>query len=474
MWVLLACTTTEPVVAPATHGVPTPGHLEVPLAADVDVLVIGGGPAGLIAAREAYEQGASVLVVELSETAGGGGHHAARFFAAEDPGAALYDWPSFTGAVPDAVVEAFVTDSFEVVEDLRQRYGLEFGPPQADPDAGPRVLPLQHDGGAPQTSEALLSEPIEVWTSTRAVGLLTRGDRVVGARLDRSGDVEDVLASGTIVATGGFARDLERVRADRPALADANLVAEHLHTTLGLGHDLLEATGAGWQNAGNQGVHTNALEDPEHDGEALFTAGLGAGLLVDDLGERPLNEDALSSLAASHELTDGVQRLLWVLPGERAEDVAGSRPGYNEPAFQVYDVDALVEAGTLTWHDTPAEAEAAWGHPLVEPMAAYDVLARQGDSQHGKQSGLLVPFDDEPFLVGEVVLGSTKSFAGVPLDEDGRVLDVDGAPIPGLYAAGEVAGMLGTEAVGRGFGGSITAVLWSGRRAGRTAAEEAP
>ena len=73
----------------------------------------------------------------------------------------------------------------------------------------------------------------------------------------------------------------------------------------------------------------------------------------------------------------------------------------------------------------------------------------------------------------ELAPGLAKAFGGVSLDEQARVIGLDGEPIPGLFAAGEVAGMLGTEAVGVGFTGSMTAVLLTGRVAGQEAAAAA-
>ena len=74
-------------------------------------------------------------------------------------------------------------------------------------------------------------------------------------------------------------------------------------------------------------------------------------------------------------------------------------------------------------------------------------------------------------LAGTQNPGAAKAFSGVRVDGDGRVLDPSGAPIEGLFAAGEVAGFLGTDAVGVGFEGSITACYWLGLRAGAAAVD---
>ena len=44
-----------------------------------------------------------------------------------------------------------------------------------------------------------------------------------------------------------------------------------------------------------------------------------------------------------------------------------------------------------------------------------------------------------PFDAYAVTCGITFTFGGVRIDTEARVIDVDGAPIPGLYACGEMA-----------------------------------
>jgi len=63
--------------------------------------------------------------------------------------------------------------------------------------------------------------------------------------------------------------------------------------------------------------------------------------------------------------------------------------------------------------------------------------------------GLAVPksnwantIDEPPFEAYAVTCGLTFTFGGVRIDVDGRVIDSDGAVIPGLYAAGEMVGGL--------------------------------
>ena len=111
---------------------------------------------------------------------------------------------------------------------------------------------------------------------------------------------------------------------------------------------------------------------------------------------------------------------------------------------------------------------------LQQTMDRYQTFVVTGkDVDFGKRSDFLVPLEGQELVVMELRPGSAKSFGGAWLDDRARVLDVDGQPIPGLYAAGEAAGMLGTPAVGEGFEGSVMGCYLTGRVAGVQAAAEA-
>jgi predicted oxidoreductase len=67
-----------------------------------------------------------------------------------------------------------------------------------------------------------------------------------------------------------------------------------------------------------------------------------------------------------------------------------------------------------------------------------------------------------------------KTLGGLETDLASRVLGADGEPVPGLYAAGEVAGFGGGGMHGyRSLEGSfLGGCLFSGRQAGRAVAGE--
>src|SRR5581483_4198345 len=78
-----------------------------------------------------------------------------------------------------------------------------------------------------------------------------------------------------------------------------------------------------------------------------------------------------------------------------------------------------------------------------------------------------------PLIAVRLSILTRKTLGGVETDLEGRVLRADGQPLPGLYAAGEVAGFGGGGVHGyRALEGTfLGGCLFSGRTAGRAAAE---
>ena len=76
--------------------------------------------------------------------------------------------------------------------------------------------------------------------------------------------------------------------------------------------------------------------------------------------------------------------------------------------------------------------------------------------------------DTPPFEAYGVTCGITFTFGGLHVDDQSRVMGVDGAPIPRLYAAGELVGGLFYFNYPGGTGLTSGAVF--GRTAGRNAA----
>ena len=475
-------------LALAACGSGSPHDTAAP-AADADVIVIGGGLAGMTAARAAREAGASVILVERQPELGGSARFAGSWLAAgteaqaalgveDSPEQALAEWAEATGGDPDdPVVEAFLEASAGALAEAVALSGEPVSAVTADADCG--TTARKHWVDAADLAGTLAAAVDAPWTGWTATALdLEASPLGVTVEPTAGGEARVLHAPAVVVAAGGFARNLDAVLAQDPWLADADPVPEAAPANTGAWLSL--ADGLAWQNEGRYGIYVHSTPDfrPGFEGEALLVLGTERSLIVDASGRRVADE----SLSLTFDLAPVLAelddpRLFALFPASVWPDVRATVPGYDwaDPAEPEHlSGGELVDAGAAWFFDDldrAAEVLGIDGATLAATVARYDELAHAGeDADMGKAPEDLVPFDDDRLGVVPLVPGIAKSFTGLSVDERARVRDAAGAVVPGLYAAGESVGMLGTPAVGTGFAGSATAVFWLGEVAGAEAA----
>src|SRR5690606_31106067 len=163
-------------------------------------------------------------------------------------------------------------------------------------------------------------------------------------------------------------------------------------------------------------------------------------------------------------------------------------------AFVDHGAD-VVEATTV--EDLVARMNALVGEDLVDPVAVRGIVEardRELDNPYGKDVQMALVraarrslgdklirtaaphrFLDPrhgPLVALRLRILTRKTLGGVQTDLDSRALDAGGSPLPGLYAAGEVAGFGGGGVHGyRSLEGTfLGGCLSPGRAAGRAAA----
>jgi len=82
----------------------------------------------------------------------------------------------------------------------------------------------------------------------------------------------------------------------------------------------------------------------------------------------------------------------------------------------------------------------------VRTDVRFDPNVKDGRSaappQDPPKSNWANPLDAPPYEAYAVTCGVTFTFGGLAITADAQVIDVDGAPLPGLYCAGEMVGGL--------------------------------
>ena len=454
-----------------------------------DVVIIGAGPAGLAAAIEAAAAGATVLVLEREAQAGGAANDAGGLMlfsgtteqvdmgVVDSPGLLTADWPSITGGDPtDPWFQYFANQNVPRVHDWLVGMGMEFSGPSADSPAGSADrIHVCNTGGKGLIALLLDAVPagVVVYGAT-AEALEVHEGRVSGVRWKDGESTHFAAADTVIVATGGFLHDLERVAALFPELPEDDLAYGSFAGADGAGLDMLTGLGAATQNLQAVGFYAHGTLSPEGGHEELVAGPIGLYPWLNAVGSRFVDESAF------HGFQVGRQRAL--VPGVDAwfvGDRAMERERFFSPADPtlVYDLEALLVAGIVTEASslTDLALELALDPATVETsVEAWNAGGNALNPARDPDALPARPVADPPYYAVPVAISVAKAFGGVDVDLDGRVLDTAGDVIPGVYAAGEVSGMLGGSIVGDyGFTGSLSAVLLGGRVAGERAAIEA-
>ena len=475
------------------------GHPEDSPLETVDVAIVGAGPAGMSAALEVLEAGRSVALIDLASEVGGTALLAAGFvFAAgtdvqadagieDSPGAAYTEWEDITGVAAESSpwISMYLENAPDEVVGWLEGEGVVFSGVTTDEDCGSTPRLHSPEGGGVQMMATLGAAipDASLRLQTLATGLRTEDGRVVGV------DVADVTteaatgwiqAGAVILATGGFLHDVTRI----PALVPEVSQMDDIYLACGPhadGDGLDWATGVGADTAplehiGFYGSGTPSYVEGEERGSARII-GVEHTVVVGDAGERFWPESSLGGFKAARTLLADHGGDAWaVFDSVTAENISF---GALEGSTEHVDLDGLLERGVNAKQAQDlGSLAAAIG---VEVATMVDTISRYNtDVSAGYDSTFDLPLVDmnrvetPPFTAVRLVAAAAQNFGGVRTDTSARIVDADGAPIPGLYGAGEVVGMAGGELGGWGFSGSIGACVYSGRIAGMTAAGELP
>ncbi len=473
--------------------------------APVDVIVVGGGGAGLAAAIEAREAGASVLLLEKNPALGGSTAwsigsisatqtpHQRRRGIVDSPADHWADMPGFAGDLAprdNDALRRILCDEVPAAFQWLLDSGIRFMGPMPEP---PHRQPRMHNVLPNSRSYIYHLERrarragVDIRTGARVSGFVREGGRIAGVETDGGGRF--LARGGVVLAAGDFTNDpLFKGRFMGPQEAKVEGVNA---TATGDGQRMAEALGAQIVN-GDLALgpelrfiaparETLVRRLPPWRALAAFMEWAMAHVPPRLL--RPfLMQFLTTALAPSPTLFEAGARLV-NRRGERFCDEAG-RPAWavpDQPGKVAYIVlDARVAAQFSAWpHFVSTAPGVAYAYipdyrrnrPDVYTEAPTPAALAQ---RLGMQAPALAASLGEgtgPFVaLGPVRSVFVHSEGGLRVDPRHRVLGADDTPLPGLYAAGAT-GQGGLLL--KGHGHHLAWAFVSGRRAGRHAAEEA-
>jgi fumarate reductase flavoprotein subunit len=480
-----------------------------------DVLIVGGGGAGLAAALSAAQAGAEVTVVEKTDFLGGPNRvnpGSLGMFAVETPLQADYH-VDITCAdayhilmeharyrTDGRVVSALVRNSAPTVEWF-ERLGVHFDRVISYYTGGKAVFHVRNEPWNPVIADVLERHCRELGVrfllQTRAVRLLTEDGRVRGCEVaGPDGAVERLRAVNTMIATGGYQGSPELIERFTGLRQGRDLFTFEMFThDQHQGEGLFMAWDAGAAKSPTMLETYLYLPDP-YGGPGGTAPELSVfrqpGLLVNQFGLRFVDEaivknpsDAANAIRrqpgsyAYMLLSEAVDRDL----RERGLDYQlfglYHRPGSLEPLENQVPQAVKSGYGNLFRADTLDELAAQLEIParvLATTVAGYDRMCCRGiDEEFFKDARYMRPLGDRgPFYAAKFCLGSYGSSGGIAINEHGQALDEDQRPVPGLYATGRDANAIYGGTYPFVFAGSIEGFSYTmGRLAGAHAAATA-
>ena len=288
----------------------------------------------------------------------------------------------------------------------------------------------------------------DVWADTRIDRLVVHDGEVVGVRGQRFGESVTMQARrGVVLTAGGFVFNDDMLRRHAPPLVRGTFKVG-TEGDDGRGIRMAQAIGAATRN-----MYAGEVSLPITPPRTLIH-----GILVNGKGQRFINEDTYMGRVGQSALyeQDGEVYLVvdeasyevnwmglsasWVCEtAGQLESEIGLPPGSLVATVDLYNRHAE------TGEDPLFHKGRSWVRPLVPPLGAFDF--RIGAAPYA------------PFTLG-----------GLETTVDGAVLDLNGDPVPGLFAAGRTTA--GVCAFGYASGLSIGDSTMFGRFAGARAAAE--
>ena len=460
-----------------------------------DLIIIGGGGAGLAAAHTALENGVKriALLESLKKTGGNSAMAGGFIYALDTPqlrGSGLNDATRELKAALDfhhydyvnpALIRRWLNETKSTIAWLESR-GHEFilsplGEGYTHVMADSPGVSWFHHVLRPLTAE-LEKSGVRFFYQATATEILKRDGKVCGVRAEAPDGILELEANAVLLACGGFMADREQLKARFPQYYSPESF-----------YQIVPSRANGVELAASAGARLNGECTLVKEAGMCFTPGPGrpgrifgaqGSVFVNRLGRRYVDESLWNqNYSANGMLHQKDMAGYAIYSRETLEHVMSLEAPFDfkseRDAFMSYMAKASEKGEECRFADTLAELARWIGCPaeaLEKTVSDYNGYCRTGlDLEFVKPADCLIPLESGPYLAVRIKPMYIDTIGPVVIDESMRVLDRDWSPIPGFYAAGVIAaGWEGRDYMR--FGSALSFSVTSGRMAGASIAAD--
>ena len=467
-------------MGPAADAKPQEGKKsEADLNQTCDIVIVGAGGAGMTAAINAKQAGKNVIIVEKGALEGGntsratGGMNAAETHYQKEKKI-------------DDTVQQFIDDTMkgghnknnpELVKVLAEKSSESIdwldsiGAKLSDITLGggakyPRMhRPLDADGKVIPVGSFLVKMlkakvdelGIPMITNARVNKVLLENGKVAGIEAETKEGTLTVKAPAVIVCSGGFGSSNDKIKKYRPDLD--GYVSTNAPTIEGDAIDFLGAIGADFVDMDQIQTHPTVVQK---NGALISESLRGDGaILLNQKGQRFVDEmETRDTVSAA--INQQPQKTAWIIVDKPLYDGSKVIQKYvkNGSLTEIKDAKALADFLGAD-QKTVEESLSAWAA----------VVKAKEDKDFGRKNLDTVKSDLSayPLYAGPVGPGIHHTMGGVKINPKAEVINTEGNPIPGLFAAGEVTG--GVHGANRLGGNAVSDIITFGRIASASAVD---
>ena len=455
------------------HAAPQPRAKQA--AEQTDVVIIGAGAAGFTAAITAHDAGAKVILLEKQPITGGnsmlaaGGMNATGTKFQKEKGVVddsvdlmIKDTMKGGGEINDPELVKILAGQSAASVDWLTSIGADMSEvgmmagasakrrhgPKGGQAVGAHVIDTLRRNAA--------ERKIDVRVNSKAVKILQDAQgRATGVEVaGKHRGTYTINAKAVVLTSGGFSANAERVASYRPEFK--GMTSSNQPGATGDGLDLGAAAGGELKDMKEIQIHPTVAAGSR----ILITEAVrgNGAIVVNQEGTRFMDELTTRDKASAAILAQTGKKAYLVFDEEVRKSLK-QIDGY-------FHLDLVQEGETPEALAGKIKAPPA---ALAATIAAYNKAVDAKSDADFKRKDLPRALRTPKFYAIAIQPGVHYTMGGLRIDGASEVLNKDGKPVAGLYAAGEVTG--GVHGTNRLGGNSISETITFGRIAGANAAK---